>query len=190
MVGLLGGTFDPPHNGHLALAGAAMREFGLKKVIFIPANIPPHKSPDIISSKEDRLTMLELALEARPEFEISEIEFESESTSYTIDTLKGLKQALPGEEFCFLLGADNVAEMESWHNPEMIFEVARVAAVNRPGFVPKGRFTSKIDYFEMPAVDISSTMVREKTRHGESIAGLVPPVVEEYIHRKGLYRES
>jgi nicotinate-nucleotide adenylyltransferase len=167
-----------------------MRELGLRKVIFIPANIPPHKSPDDISSKEDRLAMLKLALESLPEFEITEIEFGRKGKSYTIDTLTELKEVFPGEEFCFLLGADNVIEMEGWHQPERIFEIARVVAVNRPGFVPEGKFESKVDYFEMPAVDISSTVLREKIRHGESIGSLVPPEVEKYIHRKGLYRES
>jgi nicotinate-nucleotide adenylyltransferase len=187
---LLGGTFDPPHNGHLALAEAAIRELGLEKVIFIPSKRPPHKSRDIISSKEDRLAMLKLALKKRPEFEISEMEFERKGTSYTIDTLSSFKSAFPREDFCFLLGADNVIEMEGWHEPERIFEMARVAAVNRPGFVPEGRFVSKVDYFEMPEVDISSTMVREKIRHGESIAGLVPIEVEEYISRNNLYGKS
>jgi len=172
------------------LAEAAIRELGLEKVIFIPAHIPPHKNIKNISSKEKRLAMLRLALEGRPEFEISRLEFEREGPSYTIDTLKRLQESLPGEKFCFLLGADNVAEMEGWYQPERIFEMAVVAAVNRPGFSPGGKFASKVRYFDMPSVDISSTMIREKIRSGESVIGLLPPKVEIYIMQEGLYRNN
>lgn len=188
MSGILGGTFDPPHYGHIALAEAAIRELELNRVIFIPANIPPHKNTKMISSKDHRFNMLKLSLEGREEFVISDIEYRREGPSYTIDTIRGLKEQSPDVDFCFLLGVDNVLEMEEWYRPEEIFEAVTVAAVNRPGFVPEGRFVSKVRYFDMDPVDISSTMIREKVRGGENITGLLHPSVERYIIEKNLYR--
>ncbi|MEE9553768.1 MAG: nicotinate-nucleotide adenylyltransferase [candidate division Zixibacteria bacterium] len=188
MSGILGGTFDPPHYGHTALAEAAIRELGLDEIIFIPANIPPHKNTKDISSIEHRLKMLKLSLEDRGEFEISDIEFRREGPSYTIDTVLNLKKLFPDNEFCFLLGADNVLEMEDWYEPERIFEAVDVAAANRPGFVPDGRFVSKVRYFDMEPMDISSTMIRQKIRDGEPVTGLLHPSVERYIAENKLYR--
>lgn len=190
MPGILGGTFDPPHFGHIALAEAAVRELGLEKVIFIPDNIPPHKKTANISSKEHRLAMLKLALAGRREFEISTIEFEREGPSYTVDTIARLRSLYPESKFIFLLGGDNVREMESWYQPELILSMIEVAAGNRPGFVPRGRFADKIRYFDMDPVGISSTMIREKVANNESISGLLPPEVENYIYRNKLYREN
>ena len=188
MSGILGGTFDPPHNGHLALADAAMDKLNLNRVIFVPSNIPPHKNIKNISSKEHRLSMLELTVAGHGDFEISKIELERQGPSYTIDTILSLKELYPYNEFCFLLGADNVLEMEDWFQPERIFENVVVAAVNRPGFHPSGRFASKVRYFDMEPVPISSTMIREKVKAGESIAGFVHPAVEKYIEENDLYR--
>lgn len=190
MIGALGGTFDPPHYGHLALADAAVKELGLDKIIFIPAHIPPHKNHKIISSKNDRLAMLRLAIDGHPGFEISELEFERKGPSYSIDTLSRLKKTFPGDEIYFLLGADNVKEMEGWHRPEQIFDIAIVAAASRPGYVPAGKFASLVRYFDMTPVDISSTMIRENIKSGKPITGLLPPSVEAYIIEKGLYRND
>ena len=187
MSGILGGTFDPPHYGHIALAEAAIRELELSRVIFIPANIPPHKNTKIISSKDHRFNMLKLSLEGREEFAISDIEYRREGPSYTIDTILRLKEQFPDDDFCFLLGADNVLEMEEWYHPDKIFETVIVAAVNRPGFVPRGKFVSKVRYFDMEPVDISSTHIRERVRDGKDITGMVPPVVEDYIREQCLY---
>lgn len=190
MSGILGGTFDPPHNGHIALAEAAIKELGLEKVIFIPDNVPPHKNLKNISTKEHRLAMLRLAVAGRQEFEISMIEFEREGPSYTVDTVARLKSLHPDANFCFLLGADNVVEMEDWYHPERIFKMITVCAGNRPGFVPRGRFAEKVQYFDMNPVDISSTAIRDKVGRGESISGLVPSEVEKYIHRNNLYKKN
>ena len=190
MPGLLGGTFDPPHYGHIALAEAAMKELGLDRIMFIPAHMPPHKNSAQVSSKSNRLAMLRLALEDHPAFEISDIEFERAGPSYTIDTIRRLKKRCPGEEFVFLLGTDNVAEMEGWYQPERIFDEVMVAAVNRPGFAPEGRFVSMIRYFDMPPLDISSTMIRQKIKARRSVAGLLPPKVEKYIIENDLYKNN
>ncbi len=186
--GILGGTFDPPHKGHLALADAAIEKLGLSRVIFVPAGVPPHKSAKIISTQKHRLKMMELAIAGRTEFELSRIELERPGKSYTIETILDLKKIYPDDQFFFLLGADNVREMNDWFQPERIFENATVAAVNRPGFRPAGRFASGVRYFDMEPVPISSTLIREKIKGGESIAGLVEPEVERYIMDNSLYK--
>lgn len=186
-IGILGGTFDPPHDGHLALAGAAISELKLSKVIFIPARVPPHKPVGDVSPEEDRLAMLKLAIAGDNRFELSEIEFERDGPSFTVDTLTRLKADNPGDEFFFLIGSDNVSEMEIWHEPDRILKLARVAAAVRPGYSIQGKFADVIETFEMPPVDISSTAVRERVKSGESISGMVPGSVEDYIKSKGLY---
>jgi nicotinate-nucleotide adenylyltransferase len=187
-IGILGGTFDPPHNGHLALATAAISKLDLDKVAFIPARIPPHKPAEDVSSEDDRLAMLKLAVEDDSRFEISEIELERDGPSFTVDTLGRLKAENPGHEFFFLIGSDNVGEMESWHRPDRILKLVRVAAAVRPGYSIEGKFADMVEPFDMPPVDISSTAVRKKVGSGKSISGLVPEPVEEYIKSKGLYR--
>ncbi len=189
-IGILGGTFDPPHNGHIALALAALNELGLEKVLFIPARIPPHKSNKVVSSKEDRLAMLELALTGHDQFEISRLELDREGTSYTIDTLKKLKKTLPGIDLYFLIGADNISEIENWHQPEKIFKEAIIAAAGRPGFIPGGKFAGQIEMFKMNPTDISSSGIREKIGGNRPVTGLLPPAVEQYIEKKGLYKKS
>lgn len=187
-IGILGGTFDPPHNGHLALARAALGKLRLHRVIFVPARIPPHKNAAAVSSAGHRLRMLQLCLGDNEEFEISEVELKRRGPSYTVDTITGLQKRYPRDEFCFLLGADNVSEIESWYRPERIFQRVRVAAVNRPGFEPSGKFASNILYFDMEPVAISSTLIREKIKAGDSISGLVPAAVENYIKENRLYQ--
>lgn len=186
-IGILGGTFDPPHNGHLALATAAIRELRLIRVIFIPARFPPHKPAEDVSSEGDRVAMLKLAIDVDSRFEVSKIELERDGPSFTVDTLARLKIDNPGDDFFFLIGSDNVSEMETWRKPEEILKLVRVAAVVRPGYSIRGKFADLIEKFEMDAVDISSTDIRERVRSGEPIAGLVPGPVEDYIKSKGLY---
>ena len=186
-IGILGGTFDPPHNGHIAIATAALKELRLDKIIFIPAGNPPHKTKRVVSSIDDRLQMLRLALHGITYFEISDIEINRIGLSYTVDTLRELCIKYPNDQFFYLIGADNVSEMETWYKPDEIISLATVAAANRPGFSPTGIFRDKILYFNMLPMEISSTMVRRLVKSNDSISGLVPPPVEDYIKRKGLY---
>ena len=187
-IGILGGTFDPPHNGHLVLAETAMREIQLCKVLFVPARIPPHRSQINVSPAAERMAMLELALKGKHGFEMCTIEFEREGPSYTVDTLTILKQKYPKDELVFLIGADNVSEMEKWHNPEAILRMVRVVAVNRPGYGTTGAYADVVSTLEMPPVDVSSSMIRELVRSGKPIAGMLPLSVETYIKQKGLYK--
>jgi nicotinate-nucleotide adenylyltransferase len=187
-LGILGGTFDPPHNGHIAVARTALKEFDLRNVIFVPAKYPPHKQAEEISSETDRLNMLKLAVDNYPEFEVSEMELNREGLSFTIDTLREIKNLFSEFEIVFIIGADNIAEMESWFKPEEILETATVVAFNRPGFTPGGRFKSRIKMFNMLPVDISSTEIREKLRSGREVTGLLPAAVLDYIEKNSLYR--
>ena len=189
-IGILGGTFDPPHNGHIAIAETAICKLKLKEVIFVPAKTPPHKSREEISSQQDRLAMIKLAVGERDKFRISEIEFDRRGPSYTVDTLIELQRQNPNDEFYFLIGADNISEMESWYQPERILEIVKVAAAGRPGFSPEGRFSAMIESFDMTPMNVSSTMIREKVRSDQSISGLLPPAVEEYILKRNLYKAN
>ncbi len=189
-IGILGGTFDPPHNGHIAIAETAIRKLKLEEVIFVPAKLPPHKSSEKISSRQDRLAMLRLAVGGKERIEISEIEFDRRGPSYTVDTLAELQKQNPDDEFYFLIGADNISEMESWHQPEKILEMVKVVAAGRPGFSAAGKFAAMIESFDMTPVNISSTIIREKVRSDQSISGLLPAAVEEYILKQKLYKTN
>lgn len=186
-IGILGGTFDPPHNGHIAIARAALKELGLSRIIFIPAKIPPHKMKRIIASPEHRTAMLRLAVEGYPGFEVSDIELGREGPSYTVDTLDELKKLYPDDELLLIIGADNVSEMEGWYQPLRILSLASVAAANRPEFWPSGRFADRVINFWMPPMDVSSTEIRNRLRAGFPVTGMVPSGVEDYIIRNRLY---
>ena len=187
-LGILGGTFDPPHNGHLAIAKAALKECGLGKIIFIPAKYPPHKPQAAITAEVHRLNMLQLAINDDSNFEASDIELKRDGISYTIDTLLEIKRLYSNFEIVFIIGADNIVEMETWFKPEEILKTATVVAFNRPGFRPRGRYESKIRMLEMPPVEISSTDIRGKIRSGGDVTGLLPTAVLDYIEKHSLYR--
>lgn len=194
-LGLMGGTFDPIHYGHLILAEQAREQLGLEKVLFVTAADPPHKTENDITAVEHRHKMAKLAVEDNDNFECSTIEIERGGTSYTIDTLKQLK-LLYGEEtdVYLLLGADEAATLMSWREPHGIQELATIVVANRPGqevedvlkLLPED-FARKIEPLKMPGVDISSTDLRERVRAGKSIKYLVPESVADYIKKKGLY---
>jgi len=186
-IGILGGTFDPPHNGHIAIAIAALNELELSKVIFIPAKNPPHKIASILAPAEHRINMLRLAIDGLPDFEVSDIELKREGLSFTADTLEELGALYPHDELVLIIGADNVSEMEGWHQPMRILSLATVAAANRPDFFPAGRLADRVINFWMPPTDISSTEIRNRIRAGLSISGLVTSRVENYILVNKLY---
>lgn len=189
-IGLLGGTFDPPHNGHLILAETALRELELDRVILIPARVQPHKINRVSASADDRMKMLGLAIGGKSRLEISDVELRRDGPSYTVDTIEKLRILLPGDQLFLIMGADNVSEIESWLEPERIFDLATVAAANRPNFKAGGRFADAVIYFAMPPTNISSTEIRAKIGAGESISGLVSPDVESYIVRHRLYQKG
>ena len=186
-LGVFGGTFDPPHIGHLILARYAYVELNLDKILFIPAGIQPHKQAKKISSPEDRFQMLRLAVRNDSRFDISRLEIDRGGLSYTSHTLRELHDLYPDAKLYFIMGGDNISDIDSWKNPEEIFALATVAAGRRPEYTSEGSFKNKITYFNMPQIEISSTMIRRLVGEGQPVRYLVPDEVEKYIMEKGLY---
>ena len=187
-IGLLGGTFDPVHNGHLALAQKAFDALQLEKIIFIPAFIPPHKEPQSITSASYRLYMLRLALEEYPFCAISDIEIKKQKKVFTIDTLRELgKQYADDTRLFFIVGSDFVHEYHTWKDPDTLTGLATFVIAPRPGFsvttVPDG-----MQILEGNFPPLSSTDIRAKLQNGEDIGGLVPARVAAYIQQHSLYQ--
>ncbi len=196
-IGIMGGTFDPIHYGHLRAADEAHIAFGLSEVIFVPTGQPPHKAGERVSSAEDRYMMTVLATVDCPYFSVSRIEIDKTGKSYTIDTLRRLK-AMPeysDTEFYFITGLDAVMDIVSWKNPEEIMSLCKFVAVSRYGYTHKRMeelpedLRSAIISLEIPLLAISSTGLRERVRLDRSIRFLVPPSVEHYIRKKSLYKD-
>ena len=195
-LGLLGGTFDPVHRGHLALARAARDELGLDEVLFLPAGQPWRKAGQMIASNEHRLAMLRRALEGEAAFQVSRLELERPGPSYTADTLEALRDDRPEDELFFLLGEDALMDLPNWERPRRIPELARLAVARRADSSPEALeeaerrlpgLGERVVWLKMPAVAVSATEIRERVREGQPIGGLVPATVEEYIRKQGLY---
>jgi len=191
-LGVLGGTFDPIHMGHLVLAEQVREKLQLDQVIFIPCASPPHKTEQELSSAKDRFEMTKLALEGNPYFSVSDIELKRKGLSYTVETLRELKGSYKDSEIYFLTGSDVLNEITTWKNPEEIYKLAKIVIGVRPGFdkfEPEDHFVKKSIMVNITGMDISSTQIREKVRKGESIKYLVPSKVEGYIKEKNLYKK-
>ena len=191
-IGILGGTFDPPHLGHLVLAQEISEKLRLNRVIFIPSAVPPHKTADEVSLAEYRLEMIKLAIKENKFFFISDIELKRKGPSYTIDTIRELKKVYAKAELFLLIGSDMLEEMLSWREPQEIYRSIKVVIGLRPGFNkidPHNQFAKDSQIVEITSLDISSTLIRNKIKKGESIKYLVPPKVEDYIRDKKLYQE-
>jgi len=196
-LGVLGGTFDPPHVGHLLLAEEARLALGLDQVLFTPAGGPWRKAGQELSPREDRLAMVRLAVADNPHFAVSALEIEREGPSYTAETLAALHEQLPDDsEIFFILGQDSVADLPNWRQPQRIISLARLAVAARTAWEPAEAsalekevpgISQRLVWLDMPRIDISSTAVRDRVRRGLSIRCWVPPSVEEYIRQHGLY---
>ena len=188
-LGVLGGTFDPIHLGHLNAAREVRRYCELAGVLFIPAG-DPYQKPTPGASKEDRVAMCELAVADDVDFLVSRVDVDRAGPTYTVDTLADLQLAYPDEEFWLILGADAFARLRTWRQPERIIELAKFAVMARPGaeFVNPGVPPERLIVVETDLVDVSSTSIRERVGAGESIDGMVTPEVAQYIERKRLYR--
>ena len=195
-LGLLGGTFDPVHRGHLALARAARDELGLDEVLFLPAGQPWRKAGQMIASNEHRLAMLRRALEGEAAFQVSRLELERPGPSYTADTLEALRDDRPEDELFFLLGEDALMDLPNWERPRRIPELARLAVARRADSSPEALeeaerrlpgLGERVVWLKMSVVAVSATEIRERVREGQPIGGLVPATVEEYIRKQGLY---
>ncbi|MCS7202197.1 MAG: nicotinate-nucleotide adenylyltransferase [Dictyoglomus sp.] len=192
-IGILGGTFDPIHNGHLWFAESAKENFNLEKIIFIPNKIPPHRNIPLASEIE-RYEMVLLATINVSYFEVSDIEIRREGRSYIVDTLEEIKNLYRDKEIFLLLGSDAFSQFLSWKNPEKVINLCRLIVGKRgeenfnmdlEDFIEK--YKEKILFFDFPYFPISAQEIRERIRMGRSIRYLVPPLVEEYIYKKRLY---
>ncbi len=199
-IGLLGGAFDPVHNGHLEMARAAMQKCGLDRVIFIPASISPYKPEAPHAAPRDRVAMLRRALADQPGFLLSEIELDRGGVSYTIESVRQLRDEYgPSAVFHLIMGMDNLLQIAGWKEIESLIALCRFIIIGRPG-CGLGAVTGDNKYWAeqvirkgggcvIPlSVPISSSEVRQAIRLGRDLSGLVPPVVASYIEEKNLYR--
>ena len=197
ICGLIGGTFDPVHLGHIQIAKSALSELKLDRLLFLPDGDPPHKQP--IASGPQRLEMLRLACREDSRFEVTDMELKRQGTTYTVDTLRKLKELQPQEELVYLIGSDTLALFPSWRTAEDVARLCRMAVVLRPGddkvSILKQQQKLEQTYglhsclLSQPGLPISSSMVRDAVEKGEDISGLVPKLVDDYIRKEGLYKD-
>jgi len=186
-IGILGGTFDPVHNGHIYLAEKVYRKLSLNKLIFIPAYIPPHKKGAKVTPARHRYNMLKLALADNKRLKVSDMEIKRKGKSYSVETLRRLRKRYGAEaEIFFIAGSDSLAELDKWKNLEEIFKLCRFAVIERPGF-KFGKPRRDFIRLKINARDISATEIRNKAKKGKSLAGFTPQKVIKYIHRNKLY---
>jgi len=197
-VGLLGGTFNPPHLGHLVCAQEALVELGLDRVLLVPVREPPHKAVEVEPGLEHRVAMCEAAVAGEPRFGVSRVDADRPGRSYTADTLRALSGG--GDELWFIVGGDMAISLPTWREPEAVLALARLAVAEREGVrrddvverlaaaLPGA--AARLDFFAMPRLDISSSLVRRRVRDGLPLRYLVPDPVVDYIEREGLYREG
>ena len=188
-VGVFGGTFDPPHLGHLALAEWARGRLGLSRVLFVPAGQPPHKRAGAVTAAKHRMAMTRLATRGNPAFVVSPIEAERKGPSFTVDTLRELKARERGARLVLLIGEDSLGEFSTWRDPDAILALATLAVAERPGSRIRGRRPPCV-WLGNPRLEISSSTLRRRARTGHSLRYLVPETVIAYIRRHRLYGAS
>jgi nicotinate-nucleotide adenylyltransferase len=197
-IGILGGTFDPPHLGHLILAETAYDVLDLERVLFVPAANPPHKHSLPITDVRHRVAMVQEAIANNPRFAMSQVDITRPGPHYTVDTLGILKEQFPQAELYFVMGGDSLHDMASWHEPGGIITRAKLAVMRRPGAIVDlsgleaqlPGIAGRVVFVDAPVIGISATMLRERLRSGRSIRYLVPEVVERYISSHDLYEDE
>jgi nicotinate-nucleotide adenylyltransferase len=183
-IGVLGGTFDPVHNAHLAMARAALDALSLKEILFVPTGTPRYRNPPVASA-EHRVAMLKLALQGDPRYRIDERELAPGASGYTADTLRGLRSEIgSAAQLYLLMGADQYAALPTWHRPDEVKKLARIAVFARPGFKAIGKDAEMVPMQPLP---ISASEIRARAARRESLSGFVPQAVAGYIARHGLY---
>jgi len=192
-VGLFGGTFNPLHNAHLEVARTALNQYELSGIVFVPNGIPPHKGQVLSGDKEVRYEMVRLAVESIPKFDVSRIEVDRDGPSYTIDTIRALKEDYP-QGICFIVGADRLLKLDTWREPHELlrsvpFVIAPRSGVSLDVFDVSPFREAVIVPLEMEDVDLSSSALRERIYSGESIREWVPRQVADYIEEHKLYRK-
>lgn len=201
-LGILGGTFDPPHNAHLILAQHAYEELDLDEVLFVPAGVPPHKM-STRTSLDDRLTMLNIAIKDQPQFVLSRVDVDRPGPHYTIDTVRIIQSEHPDAELFFIMGGDTFRDLPNWDRPQEMFATCKlaVAVMRRPGeegadlspqmhrvLIPDLENYTQI--LNSPLVEFSSTDIVDRLSHGKSVRYMVPDPVLEYIDQHGLYKDT
>lgn len=198
-IGILGGTFNPVHLGHLALAHAALQRFHLDQVWFVPCARPPHKRVPDLASDQDRLAMLRAALRGEPRFRIRDLELRRGGVSYSVETLRTFVRRFPNYRFYFIIGADMLPGLHAWREIRNLLKLCRFVTMHRPGAVRTDRVIKlperlraqlRRGFFEGPRIDVSSSAVRARARRELPIEHLVPRAVARYIEQKGLYRRK
>lgn len=197
-IGIMGGTFDPIHNGHLLIAEYARNHFELDMILFMPTGNPPHKNENNISSDKHRYNMVLLATNSNENFILSTMEMDRQGITYTIDTIKALKTMYEDVDLYFIMGSDSLLQIHKWKNYEELLNICKFIVASRPGYdnnmlenIIKDlnfKFNSPIFTMEAPLLDISSSEIRERIKNNKSISYLVPRPVEIYIHKNKLYR--
>ncbi len=196
-IGIMGGTFNPIHKGHLALAEHAYREHKLDEVVFIPSGKPSYKAGIWIASDKDRTEMVHLAIKEKPYFSLSTMEMDRPGNTYTIDTMKQLQQEHKENDYYFLIGADSLLDLKEWYRVEELLEITKfiVATRNHANMQDlrnvAGELTvqygTEFSFLNMPNIDISSSDIRARLKAGKSVSTMLPKSVEDYIQRQGLY---
>ncbi|MFH0762536.1 MAG: nicotinate-nucleotide adenylyltransferase [Candidatus Omnitrophota bacterium] len=186
-IGILGGTFNPIHNGHLILAGECLKELGLEKVIFVPTHLAPHKDNSDVVDAAERLTMIKMAVAANTNFAVSETEIERGGRSYTIDTIRELKIKYPADQLYFIAGSDLLKYLDEWKDLKEIIKMVKFVVATRPSY-PLEKFPSYIQTLAINALDISGYRIRGLIKEGSSVRDLLPQAVFDYINKKGLYK--
>ncbi len=198
-LGVIGGTFDPVHYGHLAAAEEARVRMNLEQVLFVVARVSPHKLDEEVTAVEHRLAMVSLAIASNPFFTISRVDVDRPAPSYTVDTVSILQEQFgQGTEIYFIMGLDSLVELPTWHQPLRLAQLCRLLAVERPDVevdmaqleASLPGISSRVEIIDMPAVDISSSELQERVRQGLPIKYQVPEEVERYIRDHELYKRS
>lgn len=188
-VGILGGTFNPPHLGHLLIADQVRDQLDLDKILFLPTAEPPHSSVSKQTIASDiRVDMLDLAIMDQPDFDMELYEVEKGGKNYTADTMEVLVDLYPAVDFYFIIGGDMIADLPTWHNIDKLVDLVQFVGVNRPGYEAEPEYP--IIMVDVPMTNINSTMIRQKIKNDCSIQYMVPKEVQKYIERKGLYQDD
>jgi len=198
-VGVLGGTFNPPHIGHLVCAASAREQLGLDHVLLMPVFVPPHKTVLDDPGPGERLALCRLAADEDEGLRVSAVEVERQGPSYTVDTLRALHDAHPGDELTFIVGGDMAQSLPTWRDPEGVLALATLAVAEREGVgrqdvldrlaVLPGA-AARVTFFDMPRLDLSSSLLRRRLAEDRSIRHLVPAAVERRIHERGFYTQN
>ncbi|MGH3651404.1 nicotinate-nucleotide adenylyltransferase [Glutamicibacter sp.] len=189
-LGVMGGTFDPIHNGHLVAASEVAAEYDLDEVVFVPTGQPWQKADRQVTSAEHRYLMTVIATASNPRFTVSRVDVDREGATYTRDTLLDLRALRPEAELFFITGADAMSQIMSWRDIDQVFDLAHFVGVSRPGYVIADLGRDNVSQLEIPALAISSTDCRERVAADKPVWYLVPDGVVQYIAKYGLYTES